>query len=42
MGRIRKAKKKNGYSIRRFNETNLFIAKTIDDRFVVLVEESQI
>ena len=32
-------KKKNGYSIRRFNETNLFIAKTIDDRFVVLVED---
>lgn len=35
---LEKPKKKNGYSIRRFNDTNLFIAKTIDDRFVVLVE----
>ena len=41
MARIRKTKE-NGYSIRRFNDTNLFIAKTIDDRFVVLVREFQI
>lgn len=35
---LKRPKKKEGYSIRRFDDTNLYIAKTIDDRFVVLVE----
>ena len=36
---LKRPKKKEGYSIRRFGKTNLYIAKTIDDRFVVLVED---
>lgn len=36
---LKRPKKKEGYSIRRFGKTNLYIAKTIDYRFVVLVED---